>query len=242
MKTKYWLLTGAILVSAYVCTTLVWETDQSDTHFQAEKIRQRAPAATGGLPASAIQGVPAKGFASKPKRGASGPSPEIAPDVTEREELTPAGLPVGDPGYPDPAEVENRLLTEQLAESLRNPAYLQAVDEEPSEDIDPDTLEETEAEVLEDEEFVDDPGEQETAEEVAVSDADPDEAPAESDQSTGRPQLTEAGVEISEHGSLDPAEVEKRLLNEQLAESLRNPAYLQSDSEEEATEEIEDEE
>jgi hypothetical protein len=125
---------------------------------------------------------------------------------------------------------------------LRNPAYLQAVDEEPSEDIDPDTLEETEAEVLEDEELADDPSEEEIDDEAEASDADPDEAPAESDLSAGRPQLNEAGVEISEHGSLDPEEVEERLLNEQLAESLQNPAYLQSNSEEEASEEIEEEE
>jgi len=242
MKAKYLFLTGGILVCAYAGVLLVWETDHSDTRYQAEKIGGKAPATKDGSPAAAIKGVPAKGIASRPKQDVAGPSPEIVPEVSEWEELTPSGLPAGDPGYTDPAEVENRLLTEQLAESLRNPAYLQAVDEEPSEDIDPDTLEETEAEVLEDEELADDPSEEEIDDEAEASDADPGEATGESDLSAGRPQLNEAGVEISEHGSLDPEEVEERLLNEQLAESLQNPAYLQSNSEEEASEEIEEEE
>jgi hypothetical protein len=45
----------------------------------------------------------------------------------------------------------------------------------------------------------------------------------------------------SAHGSLDPAEVEALLLAEQLAESLRNPAYLQFTPEEPVPAETEEE-
>jgi hypothetical protein len=241
MKPKFWLLAGSILFCGYLGGLLVWDTELPDTHFQAEKIREKAPTMTDGLPAAAIKGVQPKSFVSKPKRGTADPSLEIAPDVTERAELTPGGLPIGDPGYPDPAEVENRLLTEQLAEALRNPAYLQAVDEEPSEGIETDTLDDTEAEVLEDEEFADDQSEQESDEEVTLNDEEVDEYQAEDERSFMRPQLTEAGVEISEHGYLNPEEVEKRLLDEQLVESMRNPAYQESDPDEEILEETSEE-
>jgi hypothetical protein len=241
MKPKFWLLAGAIMVCGYLGGQLVWETELSDTHFQAEEIRKKAPAMADGLPAAAVKGVQPKSFALKPNRGTAGPSMKIAPDVTEREELTPAGLPIGDPEYPDHAEVESRLLTEQLAESFRNPAYLQAIDEEPSEGIETDTLDDTEAEVLEEEEFADDQSEQESNEEVTLNDEEVDEFQAEDERSFMRPQLTEAGVEISEHGYLDPEEVEKRLLDEQLAESLRNPAYLESSPDEEILEETSEE-
>jgi hypothetical protein len=41
--------------------------------------------------------------------------------------------------------------------------------------------------------------------------------------------MPEAGVSFSESGAVDLAEIEARMLNEQLVASLRSPAYLQAD-------------
>ena len=249
MKAKHWLLIGAILLSAYAGDMLVRRAVVSNTHLQPEKIGRQTTAVANGLPAAALQGVPPKEFGSRLKRGASDPSPETVSDVTEPEELTPSGVPINDPGSLDPEEVENRLLADQLAESLRNPAYLQATAGAPSADIEPDTPEATEAgspgvetaELLGAEGGADHQSEQALEEETALNDAEAAEPPPKNDQSAGRPQLTEAGVPVSEHGSLDPAEVEALLLAEQLAESLRNPAYLQPAPVESNFEETEEE-
>jgi hypothetical protein len=171
--------------------------------------------------------------------------PEIAEDVTERKELTFSGVTIDDPEILDPEEVENRILAEQLAESLRNPADLQSLGEESSEyaesdsaeDTEVDASEEVDAEMLDADELADEQSEQAPDEDIALSDEEVDESALESGQSFTRPQLTESGIEISNHGFLDPEEVEKRLLAEQLAESLRNPPYLQSNPEEEFIEE-----
>lgn len=179
---------------------------------------------------------------SRLKQGALQPSLELSEDLTKRKELTPSGLPINDPEVLDPEEVEKRILAEQLTESLRNPAYLRATVDANSEEAE-DTIEDTadDTEMENSDELADDQSEQEPDEEIALSDEEVDESALESDQSYMRPQQTASGVEISEHSYLDPAEIEKRLFAEQLAESLRNPAYLESSPDEEILEETSEE-
>jgi hypothetical protein len=243
MKIRYCFLIGTALAFVCVVAMLYWQSDVVPIPSQQKKMGVQTPASTDGTPAPTWKRAPSMDPVPRLKQGALQPSPELSEELTKRKELTPSGLPIDDIEVLDPEEVEKRTLAEQLAESLRNPAYLQSLDEDLSEGIEADSAEETEADIFEEvnaelldaDELADDQSEQEPDEEI-------DESALESDQSFTRPQMTASGVEISGHGYLDPEEVEKRLLAEQLAESLRNPAYRQSNPEEELLEEIEEEE
>jgi hypothetical protein len=132
MKGKRWFPIGAILGSASIGDMLGRRAVLSNTHLQLEKIGGQTTLVANGFAAAALQGVSPKGVASRLKRGASDPSPEIASDVIEPEELTLSRVPIGDPGSLDPAEEEALLLAEQLAGQVRNPAFLQPTPEVPA--------------------------------------------------------------------------------------------------------------
>jgi hypothetical protein len=248
MKARYWLLIGAILICAYVGDMLGRRAVVSNTPSKAETSGGRQ-ARRDGLPAAVFRNASPGKPASSPSQEDRAASPEIASDVTQPERLTPAGVRIDDPRNLDPEEVEERILAEQLAESLRNPAYLQATAEEPSADTGPEDSEEAEAEppaaaaagAVGADELSGEQSKQEPDEEASIAEADAAEQPPDSDQSGERPQLTPSGLPIDDPEKLDVEEVENRILAEQLAESLRNPAYLQSTPEESVPEETEEE-
>jgi hypothetical protein len=69
---------------------------------------------------------------------------QTASEEDQPEELTPSGDPVADGEIIDMQEVEDRMLAEQLAESLRNPANLSGASVQLSAPIDPEDSMETE--------------------------------------------------------------------------------------------------
>jgi hypothetical protein len=231
MKAKYWLPILTILISAYVVDMLIMQDVVSNTNIPSENDSGKTAAAPPGRPSVSNRNpLPAK-TASGINREPEDTAPEGAIIDARPEQMTESGLPLGEGIHPDPEEVENRILAEQLAESLRNPAYLQEIVEEPppDEELAADTPAEEAAESEMAEATPQEEEESDIEDESALNAETSADAPPSSDESAERPQMTEAGVLISEHEHPDPAEVEARLMAEQLAESQRKPAYLQTE-------------
>lgn len=159
-------------------------------------------------------------------------------EKTSISEQHPLGMPPSGIETIDLQDIENRILSEQLAESLRNPAYLSAILRNSFEPDDPDELEE--AEVDSDYKETEDPLRQaeaayeEQAEEESFIEDDRYAAEADGefpyqDRFAERFLLTEAGTVIRTEVD-DLQEIENRILEEQLAESLSYPAYQRNNS------------
>jgi len=240
MKTKYWFLICALLFSAYMADVLTRRASVSKTHSKApngeESISRlgQQPSLADGIPGAVVQSVPPKGSRLRPKPGASGQFPEIAFLTAKPEMLTPAGLPIAESGTVNMKDIEDRILSEQLAESLRNPAYLAAAFKGPLTPIDPDNEEagdEAQAEETPSSSEIsgisEEGAEEKLQVESALNETDAARQLSEANPPAQRMRMPEAGVPISESGAVGVAEIEARMLNEQLAASLRNPAYLQ---------------
>jgi hypothetical protein len=121
-------LIGAILFSAYMGDVLTLRASISKTDLKAlngeESIwrSEQQPSVADGIPGAVVQSVPPKGSTLRPKPGASGQLPGIGSLTANPEMPTPAGLPIAESEAVDLKEIEDRILGEQLAESLRNPA------------------------------------------------------------------------------------------------------------------------
>lgn len=231
MKVKYWLLILAILISTYVGDMLVRQAVVSNTNLPPENNSGQTTAATPSGPTASIRSPFRAGTGTNTTGEHAAPSPEAPMENARPAKLTESGMPTGEGIHPDPEEVENRILGEQLAESLRYPAYLQynGEDSPPGEEFAGDRPAEEAIETEMAEATPEDDGESDPEDESALNAETSPDAPLVSNESAERPQMTEAGVLISEHGHPDPAAVEARLMAGQLAESQRNPAYLQTE-------------
>jgi hypothetical protein len=234
MRAKQWLAILAILLSAYGLTWVVMPDVVFNTKIPQENDSGQTTAATPERPSILDRSPFPAQTDSGGNRDRKGTAHED-PVIDDRpEQMTEAGVPIGEGIHPDPEDVENRILGEQLAESLRNPAYLQYSGEDPppDEEFAGDRPAEEAIETEMAEATPEDDGESEPEDENALNAETSTDAPLSSHESTERPQMTPAGVLISEQEHTDPAEIEDRLMAEQLAESQRNPAYLQTEQSE----------
>jgi hypothetical protein len=167
---------------------------------------------------------------------------EVKPQVP-----APSGMPVPGAEAVDMQEIEDRLLEEQIAESLRRPAYLAGTYFEPSGPNDPEDFEETKEEIEESEGV-------EAFKDNALADAEIEEEPQDdteaqvlktegslsgSDKSTEGVLFTESGFPIGGFiNNFD--EIDDKKLKAQIEESVKNPAYLQTLPAEHGSEATED--
>ena len=233
MKKGLWFLIAAISLSAFAGYLLpdrptLFLDSQGHVENAGERISRPAATVVGkaGHPAVSSRNETAGRPVPELAQASSSALPKIAFGKGQPEMLTPSGVPVSDVETVDLQEIEDRILGEQLAESLRNPAYLLATVSKVSEPIDPDDSEEMQentdgavsADSFEKNGFADE--EIEEGPQVADGQLPNEDQPAE------HALLTEAGIPIGTE-MVDLAEIEDRILNAQLEESLRNPAYLQ---------------
>lgn len=138
--------------------------------------------------------------------------------------------PVSDAKTVDMQEIEDRLLGEQIAESMRSPAYLSGVYYESSQ---PDDFEDAEV-ILKDENIL----VSEAIESFEENKLASSEIEEELEDDTGAKVLREARTEeedlITESGfpvgsyDVNLSEIEDQMLAAQIEESLKNPAYLKA--------------
>jgi hypothetical protein len=241
MRAKQWLAILGILLSAYVLAWVVMPDVVFNTKIPQENDSVQTTAATPERPFILDRSPFPAQTDSGANRKRKGTDHEGISINNLPEQMTEAGVPIGEGIHPDPEDVENRILGEQLAESFRNPAYLQyegedvPADEEIAEDTPSEGAAEAEAKMAE--VSLDDGGGSEAEDESTLNAETLADASFASDESAMRPQMTEAGVLISELEHPDPAELEARLMAEQLAESQRNPAYLRTEQNEQSEEE-----
>lgn len=242
MKRGIWfLIVVAGALSAIAGYTLLDDATSfpDDPAFDANSDGRRAKPAAAEFPHPSPQAVPNPAEAN---RTAISKRPIALSDALARKRLEDRELgrqhPMGIAGLIseaiDPQEIEKRILTEQLDESLRNPAYLSATFGTQFEIVDPDDSEEME----EDEDSLDEAAMHFSEHELALNDDD-NEVEEESglylsdtgrelaneERSGERVLLTEAGIHLNgESESINWEEIENRRLNERLAESLGDPA------------------
>lgn len=186
------------------------------------------------------------------KREAAGSSRTGSYGTTQRSYAQPTVGKEASPGFQmsdeedgiedetsDRQDLEEQRLEEQIAESLRNPAYLA---EAPPESGEPFEAEEISDDVADwqDDSFAEPPSEEELAvgeieedsqaEDETYTSAVEESAP-ELEYAAERALMTESGI-LSDDEPPDFNDIEEQTLNAQMEESLRNPAYLQSFTEE----------
>jgi len=173
---------------------------------------------------------------------------QTASEEDQPEELTPSEDPVADGEIIDMQEVEERMLAEQLAESLRNPAYLSGAAVQLSAPIDPEDSMETEegATVLQEDESsaqdeLAESEDEELPDDIVSYPPEEDETISEENQVEEQEYATEADFPVDDE-MVDTAEIEDQMMNAQIEESRKKPAHLQALPERPVPEETEPEE
>jgi hypothetical protein len=153
MNRAFWLFLSAVSLSFFALNLMLDSPPaQRDRQVRTESSGKPKSAAAKNVQESV--GVPAVSgksqTAGKPRhklpQTPTASNSQTASEEDQPEELTPSGDPVADGEIIDMQEVEERMLAEQLAESLRNPAYLSGASVQLSAPIDPEGSMETEAE------------------------------------------------------------------------------------------------
>jgi hypothetical protein len=181
-------------------------------------------------------------------KSSTGAFSQIASEEGPQERLTPSGDTVSDDEITDIQEIEEQMPTEQLAESLRNPAFLSMNSIQPSAPVDSEELIETEegANAQEEvespsEEELSDTEDEELPDDTVTYESEPDESlPEDEDPSEEIISTTEAGFPDDQE-NVDSEEVEEQILNEQMEESRKNPAYFRTSPQTQGPEETEEE-
>jgi hypothetical protein len=125
MRAKQWLAILGILLSAYVLAWVVMPDVVFNTKIPQENDSVQTTAATPERPFILDRSPFPAQTDSGANRKRKGTDHEGISINNLPEQMTEAGVPIGEGIHPDPEDVENRILGEQLAESFRNPAYLQ---------------------------------------------------------------------------------------------------------------------
>ena len=251
MNRPFWFLIAAISLSWFA---LDWMLDEPapvmESRVRAEKSGERKskpvagitekvgpPAASAGRQAAG-KPIPQSPLASKPAE--SKPISKEGPP----EPSTPLGVPEAELESIDMQAVEERVLAEQLAESLRNPAYLSGASLELSGLEEPEQVEEEgenpesgqASEPVDDIETGEDEIEEAPDDEVEDYASEPDATPLDEEQEL----MSEAEIPVDGE-SIDYNVEEEQVLDEQLEASQRSPAYLQVVEEEPPPEDSEEE-
>ena len=165
-------------------------------------------------------------------KSSTGAHSQTASEEGPRQRLAPSGDQAADDEITDIQEIEEQMLAEQPAEPLRNPAYLSSNSIQPSPPVDSEEIIETEEDESPQEE-VESPSEEELSDtedeevpdDTVTYDSEPDESlPEDEDASEELIDTTEAAVSDEEE-DVSIEEVEEQVLDEQMEEPRKNPAY-----------------
>jgi hypothetical protein len=245
MRNAFWFFLAAIAYSFFALHLMLDRpTPNKDRSYYNGNSSQAKPAdAKSGIGNVGFPAASGKNQAAgKPTLKASQP-PQVSPEnQVENKQLgliSPSGIYVADGTMIDMQVIESQMLAEQVAESLRNPAYLLGVSIEASGQTDPEEMEEAvedsdadqAIEVLDETKIGDSEIEEETPDYSEYYAAEADVFSADEGKSGDHVFMTEAGIPIGSE-AVDFNEIEERILNAQLEESQRNPAYLQATAEE----------
>jgi hypothetical protein len=247
MNKAFWFLIAAIALSWCAVQLML---DKPESH--PEKRRQAVhgsdinatltdkPVRKAGIPAVSGQNGTAGMSNVRSPKSSPGAYSENEPEEQGLETPSRSGMAGADDEIFDRQEVEDRMLEEQMAESLRSPAYLsgRSADDDPRIDTEDVDEEEESSESLnvvglyDGDEFADGELEDDPENDMQSS------IELEQDENFPAEQISKSeGWLVTEDDRVDFNELEERTLNAQIEESLRNPAYLQSISEEETIEE-----
>jgi hypothetical protein len=241
MNKRFWILIPALLLSCFILyLVMVPPSSLMDKQCHTGKAGEHRsdPVKTAldktGFPVVSGNGETTGKLNPKSPLPITDAKPQRDSESGQRDLLSNSGTPVLD-GTMDAKEREDRMIAEQLAESLRSPAYLSGMDDKRSELNDPGDAVEIQNDPEEAEltafsgenELSDEETAEETQNHVESFRSEPDVPLPDEDQAKERNLTAEAEAPIGD----DPVnleELENRTLSAQQQESLLNPAYLQS--------------